>query len=275
MESYQAWKSSGIREKEAYRPHPYKVRESTILANVPCLLPPVTPTEEGIDTTDFEKGLSTLQIETVDQCLAAFRYYGGFFLADGPGVGKGRTIAGIIARTHRQSTSGCRALWVSPQASLRADASRDLGALLPGWEVIDDKMTPQREPERKPPRAEVAFVTYASLRYRDRKLLTSLQRWLEESQAQPVIVFDEAHCVTNTRSLTFAACHELQTSIPSARVVYSSATMANDVGHMAILERVGLFGRMGHFDSHEAFVKAIHPHGSAGLELVAVDLKQR
>jgi hypothetical protein len=49
---------------------------------------------------------------------------GGFFIGDGAGVGKGRTIAGLIAENWAAGRR--RHLWVSVGADLRIDARRDL-----------------------------------------------------------------------------------------------------------------------------------------------------
>ena len=49
----------------------------------------------------------------------------GFFLGDGAGVGKGRTIAACI-KEHFAEGHGTRALWVSVSKDLNFDAQRDL-----------------------------------------------------------------------------------------------------------------------------------------------------
>lgn len=46
------------------------------------------------------------------------------FLGDGAGVGKGRTIAGIIYENYLKGRK--RAIWVSVSNDLRYDAERDL-----------------------------------------------------------------------------------------------------------------------------------------------------
>ena len=49
----------------------------------------------------------------------------GFFLGDGAGVGKGRTIAACI-KEHFAAGHGTRAVWVSVSKDLNFDAQRDL-----------------------------------------------------------------------------------------------------------------------------------------------------
>ena len=53
------------------------------------------------------------------------RMRAGFFLGDGAGVGKGRTIAACI-KEHFAAGHGTRALWVSVSKDLNYDAQRDL-----------------------------------------------------------------------------------------------------------------------------------------------------
>jgi hypothetical protein len=59
--------------------------------------------------------------------LSPAGYRAGFLLADGAGVGKGRTQAAIVLDTWLQGHQ--KALWVSASADLLADARRDLEAL--------------------------------------------------------------------------------------------------------------------------------------------------
>ena len=50
----------------------------------------------------------------------------GYFLGDGPGVGKGRQIGGMIAENHfRGDSNRTKALWLSLSADLIWDAKRD------------------------------------------------------------------------------------------------------------------------------------------------------
>ncbi len=56
---------------------------------------------------------------------AAKQERAGFFLGDGAGVGKGRTIAATM-KEHFVAGQGSRALWVSVSKDLCFDAQRDL-----------------------------------------------------------------------------------------------------------------------------------------------------
>ena len=59
----------------------------------------------------------------------------GFFLGDGAGVGKGRTIAACI-KEHFAAGHGTRALWVSVSKDLNFDAQRDLDDVKAGTKVF-------------------------------------------------------------------------------------------------------------------------------------------
>lgn len=74
--------------------------------------------------------LSALQLESVvyacqrhEQRLADGSR-AGFFIGDGAGVGKGRTIAGLVYENWKRGRR--RHLWISIGADLRVDARRDL-----------------------------------------------------------------------------------------------------------------------------------------------------
>ena len=61
-----------------------------------------------------------LTLFTEDVC----NYRAGFLVGDGAGVGKGRTIAGIILENYLHGRN--KAIWVSISNDLKYDAERDL-----------------------------------------------------------------------------------------------------------------------------------------------------
>lgn len=108
--------------------HPDLIVETASLSSIPppdvyfrLLLP-----DEVID----EGRLSALQLESIiyasqqhdnilaDGCRA------GFLIGDGAGVGKGRTVAGIIYENYLRGRK--RSLWFSVSTDLKYDAERDL-----------------------------------------------------------------------------------------------------------------------------------------------------
>ena len=76
-------------------------------------------------------------------------------------------------------------------------------------------------------------------------------------------------------SKTAQAVMSLQEQLPEARVVYCSATGASSVRNMAYMSRLGLWGTGTQFPSFGDFDKAIERSGYGGMELVALDMKQR
>ena len=119
-------------------PHPDPVVETNSLASVE---PPDIVYRPRLPEYIIAEGhLSALQLESV--VYAGQRHSitlksgerAGFFIGDGPGVGKGRTIAGIILDCFLHEHK--RALWLSVSSDLKEDAERDLYDLGPAAENI-------------------------------------------------------------------------------------------------------------------------------------------
>lgn len=70
-----------------------------------------------------------------------------------------------------------------------------------------------------------------------------------------------------------AAVIELQRRLPHARCVYCSATGVSEVGHMAYLERMGLWGPGSAFPDFESFLSAMRNRGVSFLEMLAMEMK--
>lgn len=108
--------------------HPDPVVETSSLSSV---LPPEAwyrfhIPEEAID----ECKLSALQLEAIVYACQQHETFlpdgsrAGFLLGDGAGVGKGRTLSGIIFENYLLERK--RAIWLSVSNDLRYDAERDL-----------------------------------------------------------------------------------------------------------------------------------------------------
>lgn len=75
-------------------------------------------------------GLSALQLEAITYASQAHEHLlpdgsrAGFLVGDGAGVGKGRTIAGIIYENYIKGRK--KAIWISVSNDLKYDAVRDL-----------------------------------------------------------------------------------------------------------------------------------------------------
>jgi len=108
--------------------HPDPVVETSSLSAVQ----PPEPTYclNIMDELDETNALSCLQIETIVYACQRHLHHlptghrAGFFIGDGAGVGKGRTIAGLIWENWQQGRH--KAVWVSVGSDLKYDARRDL-----------------------------------------------------------------------------------------------------------------------------------------------------
>ncbi|KAA0203702.1 hypothetical protein HAZT_HAZT008719 [Hyalella azteca] len=109
-------------------PHPSDVVESESLS---CVDSPKITYKLSLPETVFSEGkLSNVQIEAVIYACQAHEQRlpsgerMGFLLGDGVGLGKGRTIAGIVRENWIKGEK--KALWVSASRDLELDARRDL-----------------------------------------------------------------------------------------------------------------------------------------------------
>ena len=197
-EAYLPWNPSEVWH-DNFIPHPTHVCEPINLAT--AAQPPIKNNRLSEET----KGLSTLQYETICRILDSFEVRGAFLLGDATGVGKGRTIAGLIAELFRRDPCG-RIMWVSANIRLRDDAAKELAAV--GMEMDE----------------RVVFTSYSSLQNSQRT--DSASKFLVEAE-HPVVILDECHALRNTR----AKCHQtamgflnrLRAQRP-IRILYSSAT---------------------------------------------------
>lgn len=306
---FQAWRLGRIAFETA-RPHPTPLVESGAMASVP---PPAPAYRPHLPPSLRDGRLSDAQCETVvyaGEAHSAFlpgwwrpgeaphelvpsregepgalRCRQGFFLGDGTGAGKGRQITGILADNFAQGRR--RAVWLSRNEALLEDARRDWSAI--GGSPRD--IVPQgawRQGEAIGLAEGVLFTTYATLRQPPKgqkaSRLDQLVAWLGDD-FDGVVVFDEAHAMGGAAggagprgrrkaSQQGLAGIALQNRLPSARVVYVSATGATEVENLAYACRLGLWGGAeAPFPNREAFLEAAAAGGIAFMELVARELK--
>lgn len=108
--------------------HPDPVVETASLSSVePCDV----YYKLAVPSETIQSGqLSALQLESITYASQAHDHLlpdgsrAGFLIGDGAGVGKGRTIAGIIYENYLKGRK--RALWISVSNDLKYDAERDL-----------------------------------------------------------------------------------------------------------------------------------------------------
>ena len=108
--------------------HPDPVVETSSLSSVE---PPDVWYKLSIPESTIDSGaLSALQLESITyscqkhETMLASGEKAGYLIGDGAGVGKGRTVAGIIYENYLMGRK--RALWLSVSNDLRVDAERDL-----------------------------------------------------------------------------------------------------------------------------------------------------
>ena len=270
------------------KPHPAKISESSAMnATEP---PPITY-KPNISQDIIDRGvLSDVQLEAVTyagQSHAQTLPDGSkraFFLGDGTGVGKGRTISGIILDNYNSGAK--KAVWISMNDSLAEDASRDITALF-GDASLVTKFEGGKKADKILSRDDaILFLTYGKLSssFADKDSnFEKIIKWLGKD-FDGVIAFDEAHKMGNSTTQnsgrskskatqTGLAGVKLQQLLPKAKIIYSSATGATDVQNLRYAERLGLWGEGTPFINGEEFVTKIKSGGIAAMELVARDLK--
>ncbi|OUC47899.1 hypothetical protein D917_06568 [Trichinella nativa] len=274
--------------------HPDAVVETSSLASVqpPDIWYHVSIPEEIID----HGFISALQLETIIYACQQHETFlpsgerSGYLIGDGPGVGKGRTIAGIIYENYLLGRK--RSLWFSVSSDLKYDAQRDLedvGAQKIKVHALNKfKYTKVSGKENGSVKKGVIFATYASLigesqnaksKYRTR--MKQLLHWCG-SRFDGVIVLDECHRAKNLcpvgssrPSKTGQTVMELQKALPKARIVYASATGATEPRHMAYMVRLGLWGTGRAFSDFNSFISAVERRGVGAMEIIAMDMKLR
>ncbi|KAL3700029.1 hypothetical protein R1sor_018051 [Riccia sorocarpa] len=269
--------------------HPDPIVETSSLSAVQ---PPEPIYELKIAPEIDQSGtLSCLQLETIVYASQRHMYHladssrAGFFIGDGAGVGKGRTIAGLVWENWQQGRR--KALWLSVGSDLKFDARRDLddiGATCVEVHALNKLPYGKLDSKQVGVREGVLFLTYSSLIASSEKGKSRLQQLVTwcGSNFEGLLVFDECHKAKNLipeaggqATRTGEAVLELQTRLADARVVYCSATGASEPRNMGYMARLGLWGPGTDFPHFQAFLVALEKRGVGALELVAMDMKAR
>ncbi|MEH2228291.1 MAG: strawberry notch family protein [Nostoc sp.] len=305
---YETYRPQRIRIKDAL-PHPSLLCESAALA----LVSPPPPTyKPHLPRNILTQGLlSEAQIESViyagqahseflsgsyivddswdnvtvaaNSSENAVKFRRGWFLGDGTGAGKGRQCAGIILDNWCQERR--KAIWVSKSSALIEDARRDWCALGGSEKDIID-LSNIKLGDPIPFTQGILFCTYSTLRSQKngKSRLKQIVDWAG-ADFEGAIAYDECHSMGNAMAqegkLGMVAASQqgivglrLQNALPSARVIYVSATGATKVSNLSYANRLGLW-QTGDFPftSREDFVESIEGGGIAAMEVVARDLK--
>ncbi|XP_048115887.1 protein strawberry notch homolog 1 isoform X1 [Alosa alosa] len=273
--------------------HPDPVVETSSLSSVN---PPDVWYRMAVPEEIIDRGwLSALQLEAITYASQQHETFlpnqdrAAYLIGDGAGVGKGRTIAGVIYENYLLGRK--RSLWFSVSNDLKYDAERDLRDI--GAKNIQvhslnkfkyGKISSKHNGSVK---KGVIFATYSSLigesqsggKYKTR--FKQLLHWCGDD-FDGVIVFDECHKAKNVCPIgsskptkTGLAVLELQNKLPKARVVYASATGASEPRNMAYMNRLGIWGEGTPFREFTNFIQAVERRGVGAMEIVAMDMKLR
>ncbi|MGH0166466.1 UNVERIFIED_CONTAM: hypothetical protein FKN15_005278 [Acipenser sinensis] len=267
--------------------HPDPVVETSSLSSVS---PPDVWYRLSLSEEIIDRGwLSALQLEAITYTAQQHETFlpngdrAAYLIGDGAGVGKGRTIAGIIYENYILGRK--RALWFSVSNDLKYDAERDLRDIGAKNILVHSlnkfkygKISSKHNGSVK---KGVIFATYSSLIGESQsggKYKTRFKQLLHCVQ----IVFDECHKAKNVCPIgnskptkTGLAVLELQNKLPKARVVYASATGASEPRNMAYMNRLGIWGEGTPFKEFSNFIQAVERRGVGAMEIVAMDMKLR
>jgi len=273
---------------ENVQPHPANISESAAMS---AIQPPPITYKPNLNQDLIDNGvLSDVQLEAVTyagQSHSQILPNGntrGFFLGDGTGVGKGRTITGVILDNYRQGRK--KAVWLSENTGLVPDAKRDVTALFGNSDLVTEFKGGKNANKSLSNDESILFVTYSALSKGYEHSGSNYEKivnWLGED-FDGVIVFDESHNMANAtaskgnRGIKKASQRgmaglAIQEALPKAKIVYSSATGATEVENLRYAERLGLWGEGTAFLNGEDFVYKIKAGGLAAMELIARDMK--
>jgi len=263
--------------------HPGLIVETPGLANV---APPPITYRPNLPQSLSEKNLkSAFQFERViyagqahEQRLANGAR-AGISIGDGTGAGKTTTRAGIILDNWFRGRR--KTVWFSVKADL-IEAVREeferIGFKIP-IRLINDYAPEQNILLR----VGIIFCTYKSLIAKSKagqRRIDQIMSWLGDDGLE---IFDEGHRAKHAfadengkATQTGQAVLEIQDPLkyPEIRVVYSSATAASEVRHLAYQIRLGLWGEGTSFPLGFAqFAEEIEAGGIGAMEMIARDLK--
>ncbi|XP_045618673.1 protein strawberry notch homolog 1 isoform X2 [Procambarus clarkii] len=274
--------------------HPDQVVETASMSSVE---PPDVWYDMDIPDSSIDTGkLSALQLESITYASQQHEQFlpdgtrAGFLIGDGAGVGKGRTIAGIIYENYLKGRK--KSIWVSVSNDLKYDAERDLKDIGCGhisvYFLSKMKYGKINSDLNGNVKKGVLFATYSALigesssgqgKYKSR--LKQILNWCGDD-FDGCIVFDECHRAKNLSPVgsgkptkTGLTVLDLQNKLPKARVVYASATGASEPKNMAYMVRLGIWGKGTPFPEFTDFISAVEKRGVGAMEIVAMDLKLR
>uniref|UniRef100_A0A673K479 Protein strawberry notch homolog 2 n=1 Tax=Sinocyclocheilus rhinocerous TaxID=307959 RepID=A0A673K479_9TELE len=233
------------------------------------------PSKSKIGISHPDRVVETNTLSSQHEVILQKNQRAGFLIGDGAGVGKGRTVAGIILENYLKGRK--KALWFSVSNDLKYDAERDLQDI--GASNIQVHALNKIKYGDTATSEGVLFATYSALIGESQaggQLRTRLKQILDwcEPGFDGVIIFDECHKAKNATSTKMGkAVLDLQNKLPSARVIYASATGASEPKNMIYMSRLGIWGEGTPFRTFDDFLHTIEKRGVGAMEIVAMDMK--
>tara|TARA_A100001015_G_scaffold321326_2_gene451486 strand:+ start:46 stop:2790 length:2745 start_codon:yes stop_codon:yes gene_type:complete len=229
-------------------PHPTPVCEPINLA---CTsLPKLEYNLKSLKTD----GLSTMQTETIRRIFQSFAVRQGFLLGDATGVGKGRTIAGVLHESKARDPN-FRAIWISANNRLKHDAEEEIKQIC----AVEDMAS------------NLCFYSYTSL-LKNQHLQSSTD--FLNSGGECLIILDECHNLRNN-SVTAKRIEHVLSCNENINVLYSSATAASSSKHLQYLSKLELWGSNTPFPTYAALAAAIKTYGTPLMELVSIEMRAK
>ncbi|CAL8469508.1 g9049 [Coccomyxa elongata] len=298
------------------KPHPDKVSEAAALSSVRS---PNLKYSLCLPKEILLNGISALQVQAVHLACARHETYlptgqrAGFYLGDGPGVGKGRQIAALVTEDILRKRGNERAMWFSASADLAVDAMRDfrdIGAYKYDPIRIHDlrKVGKLRAGEKledvKGLDKGILFCIYSLLISQS----TSVKTIQDQQKANPWLLKDpkitDVHAsrdhaeaawgklefASGSRldkivewcggasfdgALVFDECHKAKNCVANNHGEQNiTATGATEASNLGYMQRLGLWGPGTSFRSKAEFISLVQEQGISVMELVAMELKQ-
>lgn len=219
------------------RKHPHSIVEPLQLAKI---APPKILYQLAIPDKIVSSGfLSNFQLETIKSICQQHesklpdgsRF--GFLLGDGPGVGKGRIIAGVIFENYLKGIK--KAIWVTPSEGNLFEVKRDFYDVgvrsIGGIKVCSLMSMKKSEPISLSMKTGVLHLTYSYSMGAVKSIrLPEIFKWLDKD-FNGVIVFDDCNRAgvrlikkdSSKLSGIGTVMVNIQNSFPNAKVIYSGA----------------------------------------------------
>ena len=261
--------------------HPSKIVETQTLYNIE--LPLLPNNIKNLINIRNWNGLSKIQVETILYIIACHEKKltdlsrNGYLIADSTGLGKTREILGVILYNYEQGRKKC--LWISASNSLFNNTKNELKEINNQDNIniftIDDKEFLNNEDG-------ILYITYKKLissgkKKDDKNRFEHICKWLGDN-FEGVIIFDECHYAKGfdlkyKSTKTGLYVFELQKKYKDARIIYSSASFASEIKHLAYMNRLGIWNKYFN-DNFNTFKKCIETGGFGAIELMSCELKK-